>query len=356
MRIDVVECGPGADGWVDRWFDRWYAALDAAQVHGLTDPIRVMAPDLRVSCTRRLESERRVLLSAVEGEQVVGTGRVDLPRRDNTETAFVELYVPPAARRRGVGRALLGAAREVATAEGRTRFMTEVARPDDVDRDAWPGTAFLSACGFSLGLVNVRRDLPLPADAAVLRALDAEATAASRGYVVRTWHGRTPPEDRARMADLMARMSTDAPLGDLEYEPESWDAGRVAEFEEHQEAMGRRWCAAVAVAGDGTWAGYTYLGWTPSEPDRLHQWDTLVLREHRGRRLGLALKLAALRAATGTWPRARVVTTWNAASNAPMIAVNEAMGFRAVALDEEWQAGFGELVGVDPLAATAAPA
>jgi hypothetical protein len=39
------------------------------------------------------------------------------------------------------------------------------------------------------------------------------------------------------------------------------------------------------------------------------------------------------------------VTTWNAASNVPMIAVNESMGFRAVELDEEWQVELDQLVG-----------
>jgi hypothetical protein len=40
------------------------------------------------------------------------------------------------------------------------------------------------------------------------------------------------------------------------------------------------------------------------------------------------------------------VTTWNAASNGPMIAVNEALGFRAVEASEEWQARVEDLLGL----------
>jgi hypothetical protein len=36
-------------------------------------------------------------------------------------------------------------------------------------------------------------------------------------------------------------------------------------------------------------------------------------------------------------PAVRVVTTWNAESNGPMIAVNEAMGYRPVEVTQEWQ-------------------
>ncbi len=66
------------------------------------------------------------------------------------------------------------------------------------------------------------------------------------------------------------------------------------------------------------------------DPGHSYQWDTLVLREHRGLRLGMWIKAANLRAAVDRHPRIRRLTTYNAESNAPMLRVNRAMGFAPV--------------------------
>ena len=52
-----------------------------------------------------------------------------------------------------------------------------------------------------------------------------------------------------------------------------------------------------------------------------------MLPEHRGHRLGALLKVANLRQAVQHEPQLEAVHTWNADSNAPMLAVNVAMGF-----------------------------
>ncbi len=60
------------------------------------------------------------------------------------------------------------------------------------------------------------------------------------------------------------------------------------------------------------------------------------MREHRGHGLGLAMKVANLRAVTERHPGVRSISTWNAAENAPMIAVNDEMGFGVVAHAAYW--------------------
>jgi RimJ/RimL family protein N-acetyltransferase len=55
------------------------------------------------------------------------------------------------------------------------------------------------------------------------------------------------------------------------------------------------------------------------------------VREHRGHRLGLFLKIAMLRWLAEQEPQLRYLETWNAASNAHMIRVNEILGYQHIA-------------------------
>jgi GNAT superfamily N-acetyltransferase len=66
------------------------------------------------------------------------------------------------------------------------------------------------------------------------------------------------------------------------------------------------------------------------DPGRLYQWGTLVLREHRGRRLGQATKAYNLLWVQRELSGLKLLVTYNAEVNRHMIAVNEAMGFRPV--------------------------
>ena len=73
---------------------------------------------------------------------------------------------------------------------------------------------------------------------------------------------------------------------------------------------------------------YTDLAVTVHEPGRAYQWGTLVRPEHRGHRLGLAVKVANLRLLQRERPRDH--GRWSPTTptvNAPMIAVNELLGF-----------------------------
>jgi hypothetical protein len=83
--------------------------------------------------------------------------------------------------------------------------------------------------------------------------------------------------------------------------------------------------------------GYTDIGVNVEQPRVGYQWDTIVLAEHRGHRLGLLLKLANLELLVRTAPGVELVNTWNAEINSHMIAVNEALGFRPVDRWREWQ-------------------
>ena len=124
-------------------------------------------------------------------------------------------------------------------------------------------------------------------------------------------------------------------MGHLQLEAATYTRERLRDLESRRRQLGLFTGTNVAVAPDGSLAGYTQMSGSRDQA-AIFQWDTLVRPEHRGRRLGLAMKIANLR-----WLQTRhdasIVHTWNSEVNAPMLAVNRAMGFRPVEYLGEWQ-------------------
>jgi hypothetical protein len=175
-------------------------------------------------------------------------------------------------------------------------------------------------------------------DRARLARLRSDAEQAATGYELVCWTGRCPDDLVDGYAALVARMSTDAPLGDLAIEPERWDAQRVREREAVMRAQGRTQVAtAVRRSSDGAQVAYTDLVLTEHDPHNAFQWDTLVRKEDRGHRLGLLAKVVNLQRLLDTGTTARRLHTWNADSNTFMIAINDAMGFVPAARESAWQ-------------------
>jgi GNAT superfamily N-acetyltransferase len=155
------------------------------------------------------------------------------------------------------------------------------------------------------------------------------------------WVDRAPDADVDDLAALMVAMSTDAPQGDLIAEPEVWDAGRYREKEASAAARARqRVGTAARDDATGRLVGFSDIGVSRLRPEVGYQWDTIVRGEHRGRRLGLLMKAANLRALREHSPATRYVNTWNADSNVAMVAVNDALGFQPFEVYEEWQLQF----------------
>jgi GNAT superfamily N-acetyltransferase len=277
-------------------------------------------------------------------EIVVGTTSLHLPTLDNLENATINLVIHPDHRRQGIGTAVLDQLIEKARSEGRRRIMGEVCQDGPpLPHGDRGGSAFAGSCGAKEALVETRRRLDVTSvDRAEVAGLLNSAEAASGDYHLVPWINVTPDEVLDGVATLESRMVEDSPMGELQWEPEVYDAKRWMDGEATLAGRGRRsyGCASVHTA-TGEVTGFTLCVFDGDTPEHAWQWTTIVLPWHRGHRLGMRLKAHNLLAILDHEPELRAVDTWNAEVNRPMIAVNELMGYRPLDTWAEWQLDFG---------------
>jgi GNAT superfamily N-acetyltransferase len=294
-------------------------------------------PEIVARATAPHRSVVEEFWSLRDGDEVVGSLWLEMPTRDNLELAEVELAVHPRSQGRGHGRRLLAHLVARAAELGRHQLITGLGEPPDGDESR--STRFAAAAGARRSLGVIRRTLDhTRVDRARLSALRAEAARHAAGYQVVGWTGPCPDDLVDDYAALVGRMSTDAPMGDLDIEPEHWDAARIRERESVMTRQGRTEVATAARLGDdGPLVAYTDIVTTRHDPVNAFQWDTLVRREDRGHRLGTLVKAANLERLLDTAPEARRVHTWNADTNSYMVAINELLGFRIARLESAWR-------------------
>jgi GNAT superfamily N-acetyltransferase len=271
--------------------------------------------------------------------RVVAAGSLELPLLDNPDLAALSVHVVPDERRRGHGTALARRLEQEARERGRTLLVAETAWPfaGGPDGAGRAGPEFARRLGYALALGDVKRILRLPVCDRLLDDLAAEAAPHHAAYTLHSWAGPVPDALLDGWAALTAVLGTEAPTGDLEVEPENIDAVAVREAEALVARQGRRKYNTVALDENGEVVAYTDIATTVHEPDRAYQWGTLVRRDARGHRLGLAVKVANLRLLQDSCPDVRLLTTYNAEVNARMVEVNERLGFVPVARLGEFQ-------------------
>lgn len=321
------------DGQDPDVFKRFYELKYAVRREELEFPVGLGLEEARVLMTGNHSDLRADGLALVDGDVWLGIAWLDWWLLDNTDTVEVEFAVDPAYRRRGVASRLLEAVIERARAEGR-QMLTGINVAGDPVTGESPGTAFASARGFVRKHAELQQVLELPLSEEQLAVVERPVP----GYEIVQWGEHTPDEWLEQFAELITGMYTDVPHGDRTVEATRWTPELVREAEARRVAQGRFTYTTAAVHTDsGSLAAYTQMGGTPETPDRLGQYDTYVHPSHRGRRLGIAVKLPNLRSLQSRLTHPAVLHTWNAPENTPMIAVNEKLGFRPTAQRTTWE-------------------
>jgi GNAT superfamily N-acetyltransferase len=347
----AVPASAASPGWDD--FVGVVEVRNAVEVAGYGIPEVVdPAEDLRAEWDDPYEPRRMFVVR--DAGRVVAYGSASWLAGDGPEppdAAWVDVRVLPEYEGRGIGRMLADRVEQIARDLGVARMINYGVSAAGAGERLEAATGFGSvprdnrevrfrlARGWTLEQVERGSRLALPVDADELARRLAEATAASGpDYRVHEWVVPTPERWRAGLAELYTRMSTDAPQGELGEPEDPWTVERLVQREAGVPgAEIRLLTAAVEHVPSGRLVGFTQLKVPDEQGTAASQWDTIVVREHRGRRLGMLLKLANFDHLQRVAPGHASILTWNAEENRPMLDVNEAVGFTPIGYEGAWK-------------------
>jgi GNAT superfamily N-acetyltransferase len=304
---------------------QWWATGHQAMT-GRPYDLRPTWATMRAITRRPHHDFQQTLLAAYDGEAIVGSAMQMFPVADNLAMSYADVTVPHQHRRRGIGSALLAEVEQRARAAGRAYVLVEVLAPVGV---VGPGELFAEARGYPVANREGIKVLDLT-DHPDWAPLEQKVADRVGDYRIVEWGAFTPDEHIEAVCDALNVFVGMVPTGDIALEDTKFTPERLRRNEQRSVDVGRRRLVSVAFAPDGTLVGYSDL-FLQSYVDHWAQIGiTMVLPEHRGRSLGLAMKLASHASLAAAVPTCTLVMTSNADVNDHMNAVNEAMGYRQV--------------------------
>ncbi|WP_106814149.1 GNAT family N-acetyltransferase [Microbacterium timonense] len=312
------------------------------------DDHRITADEL-LPHYRPNEYETRLCWVVVDDGRIIGRVGVDIPHEEGSNAVFWLIELLRETWGRGIGSAAHELVERTAREHGRTVLQSWAEHPAAPGPQLAPPTGFgvipedhiarfYLRHGHTLEQVERNSAFDLTGSFDGVERLLAQAQAASTDYRVVQWFAPTPEEFVAGYAWMKSRMSTDAPVAALEFAEESWDAARIAEHDSRYTSAGRTiQVTAAQHIETGELCAFNELVIGKDRTEASHQEDTLVLKEHRGHKLGTLVKCAGLLSWRDVAPQSSRVITYNAEENRPMLDINEAIGFVPIAYEGAWK-------------------
>jgi GNAT superfamily N-acetyltransferase len=239
------------------------------------------------------------------------------------DIGVLEVLVHPELRRRGLGRQLVAHATRRAYLEGFSTIGVEA-----IGRT--PAIAFYESLGFKKEYVETRSVLSL--SKVDWDGLSIMARAIGDGYRVE-YHPGGPP-DSLLEAYAQAKLEAQDEDDDLDLAPRSSDPQRLRDSLDTLHKRGLKPYIVLAIhEGSGVVAGLTEVVVPAQHPERADQYDTIVVRAHRGYGIDRAIKARMLFELRTAEPELLEVQTWNAQANESMLKVNAELGYQS---DRDW--------------------
>ena len=300
-----------------------------------------------------------VVLVARRDGVIVGRAGIALPLDDNTELAHVTLDVLPSAEGRGLGRKLLEAAELFVRGENRKVVVVETNHPAaTLENDVVEGEQVLAAegsgtlplssrearfaysAGYELERVEQFSSLTLPLSEVIAAELTAKAKAThNSSYAVHQWLDTCPERWAGEIVRLEQGLGTDDGGA-----PETWDLAKLREAEELSALTGRRTMVSAAECLEtGALVGFTSISILGHRTDVAFQDETIVEVPHKGKDVGLHIKVANMELLMREFPATRTIYTWNSPVNSYMLSVNRQLGYVSAGVTGQWRKDFNAL-------------
>jgi GNAT superfamily N-acetyltransferase len=263
----------------------------------------------------------------VEGDEMVAMLGVEGPRpgspeyETNKHLLWAWGYVLRSHRRCGIATSWIPLVLDLMQEHGAT-VLSSHAEDDG-------SAAFLRRMGAEPKLVERGSRLDLrEVDWDMVRRWVAEGEAQAAGARLTLYPGRVPDKLMEEYAPAVTELLNTMPFEGLDHGDIVMTAATMREWLERLAATGSETPTCLVREADGSIVGMTDVLMHPFEPGIVRQMFTGVHPRARGRGIGKWLKASMLLHVREAYPDTVWITTENAGSNGPMLAINHALGFR----------------------------
>lgn len=233
-------------------------------------------------------------------------------------------------RRHGIGRSWLPLVLELMDRHGCTVLSSSA--------DEESGHAFLKWLGAEARMSDAESRLQLAdVDWGMVDRWIVEGEARSRQTRLEIYEGPLPDALLEEYSAQLSILLNTIPFEQLDHGESVVTAEQVREWDQRMAAAGEVQHTVIAREADGSIAGMTDTVWCAHTPTVVDQRFTGVRPDARGRGIGKWIKAAMARKVHELHPEAQWISTWNATSNDPMLAINRALGFRRHRTGAEYQ-------------------
>jgi len=265
--------------------------------------------------------------TAWRGSDVLGWCEAGTLKRSSPEyatnghIAWIDGGVLAGARRQGIGTELIEHAVRTVAESGQSVITSYTHEAD--------GRAFLEAIGARCKQVEREsRLLWRDIDWDLMARWEAELVERSPGTRVEHYLGEMPEDFLKEYCAARTELMNLMPWDDMDHGEIVITPDDVRERCERQAMAGTQHHTVLAREPDGRIVAITDVAWLPHGPHVVHQWFTGVHPDARGRGIGKAIKAAMVRILNDRYDSLEWMSTGNSTTNAPMLAINQRMGFR----------------------------
>ncbi len=248
----------------------------------------------------------------------------------NHEYLYCRFSVLASHRRRGIGRAHLPLTVELMDRHG-CRIVT-------FDTEEESGHAFLRWLGAEKKAEGAENRLHISdVDWAMMQRWIDEGEKRSPETKLEVYGDHIPDSMLDDYAPQLEALLNTMPWDDLDHGPIVVTPEVLRDMYERFDSAGLKHHTVLTREPNGVISGITDVNWAPHRPTILEQMFTGVRPDARGRGIGKWIKAYMLDRMHQLYPDAEWISTGNADSNGPMLAINKRMGFKRHRWGAEYQ-------------------